>query len=39
MSWVALVCLSVCLLISNATQKVMNGLLCNFMEGSRVVKG
>ena len=35
---VALVCLFVCL-VSNITQKVLNGLQEGFMEGSRVVKG
>ena len=30
--------LSVCLLVSNIIQKVINGLLLNFMEGSWVVK-
>ena len=33
------VCLSVCLSVDNITQKVINGLGWNFMEGSRVVQG
>ena len=35
---VALVCLSVCLSVDNITQKDMNGLGWNFMEGSWVVQ-
>ena len=37
--WVGLFFMSVCLSVSNITQKVMNELQWNFMEGSRVVKG
>ena len=33
------VCLYVCLSISNSTQKVMNWLRWNFLEGSEVVEG
>ena len=33
-----LVCLSVCLFDSNITQKVVNRMQCNFIEGSRMVK-
>ena len=35
---VALVCLFVCLSVSNIAQKIMNGVQWNFMEGSGVVK-
>ena len=35
---VVLVCLFVCLSVDNITQKVMNGIGWNFMEGSWVVQ-